>query len=163
MDTRNGWVGSSAEPRSWRSRLGSTIVRIAAVGDSFTEGLGDEDENGNPVGWADRVALALARQLEEPVYYANFAIRGRLLERIAHEQIDAALSLEVAPDHYGADLATCLGLGAASNDGVDVAALRLGRELLAFLRERDPNVDSQPDVARYLADGTLERHLGFLD
>jgi hypothetical protein len=33
--------------------------------------------------------------------------------------------------------------------------------LLAFLRERKPDVDDRPDIAGYLADGTLERHLGF--
>jgi hypothetical protein len=35
--------------------------------------------------------------------------------------------------------------------------------LLAFPRQHKPDVDSQPDIAHYLADGTLERHLGFLD
>lgn len=81
-----------------RHGLGSNIVRVAAVGDSFTEGLGDEDKDGNLIGWADRVALGLAEHLDEPVYYANFAIRGRLLEPIATEQIDAALALNPKPD-----------------------------------------------------------------
>jgi hypothetical protein len=40
-------------------------------------------------------------------------------------------------------------------------AERLTGELLAFLRERDPHVDPQPDLAQYLADGTLEQRLGF--
>jgi len=55
----------------------------------------------------------------------------------------------------------CLGLVPADDDAVRGAAFRLGRELLAFLRERRPDVDPQPDIAEYLADGTLERHLGF--
>jgi hypothetical protein len=55
-----------------------------------------------------------------------------------------------------------LGLAYATDDEVEAAALRLGRELLVLLRERAPDVDPQPEIARYLADGTLERHLGFL-
>jgi hypothetical protein len=54
----------------------------------------------------------------------------------------------------------CLGVVEASDDDMHTACLRLARELLAFLRERAPDVDPQPDIARYLADGTLERHLG---
>jgi lysophospholipase L1-like esterase len=73
-------------------------VRIAAVGDSFMEGVGDEDSLGVPRGWADRVAEALAERLDEPVYYANFAIRGRILKPIATTQLDAALALDPKPD-----------------------------------------------------------------
>ena len=43
---------------------------------------------------------------------------------------------------------------------VRAAAERLARGLLALIRERAPGVDPQPEVGRYLADGTLERHLG---
>lgn len=75
--------------------------------------------------------------------------------------LEAALSLRVAPEHYRDDLSVCLGLVPVDDDAVQEAALRLGRELLAFLRERKPDVDDQPDIAGYLADGTLERHLGF--
>jgi predicted nucleotidyltransferase len=78
----------------------------------------------------------------------------------AHE---TALAFAVAPEHYRDDLAACLGLVRADDDEVERAALRLARELLAFLRERKPDADPQPDIARYLADGTLERHLGFAE
>ena len=77
------------------------------------------------------------------------------------EALDTALSLRVAPEHYRDDLSVSLGLLPADDAAVAEAALRLGRELLAFLRERKPDVDDQPDIAGYLADGTLERHLGF--
>lgn len=73
-------------------------MRIAAVGDSFMEGIGDEDANGEPRGWADRVVESLAARLDEPVYYTNFAIRGRILKPIATEQLDAALALDPKPD-----------------------------------------------------------------
>lgn len=77
------------------------------------------------------------------------------------EALEAALSLTVAPDHYRADVSVCLGLVPAGDGEVSESALRLGRELLAFLRVNAPEVDDQPDVGSYLRDGTLERHLGF--
>jgi hypothetical protein len=75
--------------------------------------------------------------------------------------IDAALSLEVATAHFREDFATALGVTRRDDDEVAASTLRLASELLAFLRERNPNVDPQPDITRYLADGTLERHLDF--
>ena len=62
------------------------------------EGIGDEYQDGSPRGWADRVAEGLATRLDEPVYYANFAIRGRILKPIATQQLDAALALDPKPD-----------------------------------------------------------------
>ncbi len=73
-------------------------MRYAAIGDSFTEGVGDEVDGGEVRGWADMVALGLAAASEETVHYANLAIRGRLLAPIATEQLDAALALDPAPD-----------------------------------------------------------------
>jgi len=76
-------------------------MRYAAIGDSFTEGVGDVRPDGTVRGWADRVAEGLSAALAgtgEPVEYANFAIRGRLLRPIVTEQLDAALSLDPLPD-----------------------------------------------------------------
>jgi lysophospholipase L1-like esterase len=72
-------------------------VRYVAVGDSFTEGMGDELADGSVRGWADLVAAGLAGASEEPVHYANLAVRGRLLEPIVAEQIPAALALSPRP------------------------------------------------------------------
>lgn len=74
-------------------------IRYVAIGDSFSEGVGDERPNGTPRGWTDRLAEALAVAQPEPVYYANFAIRGRLLEPIIAEQLDVALALDPLPTH----------------------------------------------------------------
>ncbi|MYR08885.1 SGNH/GDSL hydrolase family protein [Gordonia sp. SID5947] len=71
-------------------------MRYVAVGDSFTEGVGDEPGGVNPRGWADLVAAGLAAHHGE-IQYANLAIRGRLLAPIATEQVDAALSLDPLP------------------------------------------------------------------
>ncbi len=64
-----------------------------AVGDSFTEGVGDDLPDGGVRGWADLVALGLALASPGTVTYANLAIRGRLLAPIAGEQMDAAIAL----------------------------------------------------------------------
>jgi hypothetical protein len=86
-----------------------------------------------------------------------------IVVRDRREAVEAARSLQVAPEHYREDFEIAFGLVMANDEAVERSALRLGRELLAFLRERNPNADPQPDIAGYLADGTLERHLGFLD
>ena len=71
------------------------VSRYVAIGDSFTEGVGDPDParpNGLR-GWADRVAEVLA--VDNPDFgYANLAIRGRKLRPILAEQLEAALALE---------------------------------------------------------------------
>lgn len=64
-----------------------------AVGDSFTEGVGDDLPDGAVRGWADLVALGLALASAETVTYANLAIRGRLLAPIAGPQMDAAIAM----------------------------------------------------------------------
>ena len=83
--------------------------RYVALGDSFTEGVGDPDParpNGLR-GWADRVAEVLATQpgAEGDFGYANLAIRGRKLRPILAEQLEPALTL--SPDlvsiHAGAN------------------------------------------------------------
>ena len=66
-----------------------------ALGDSFTEGVGDwEPRLPNGVrGWADRVAKQLSK--EDPGWlYANLAIRSRRLDRIISEQIVPALAMK---------------------------------------------------------------------
>ena len=66
----------------------------AAIGDSFTEGVGDELPDGTLRGWADFVALGLAAAAREPIGYANLAIRGRKLGPIVDEQLEAAIALD---------------------------------------------------------------------
>jgi lysophospholipase L1-like esterase len=72
-------------------------VRYVAVGDSFTEGMGDEYVDGTVRGWADLVAAGLAAASDEPVHYANLAVRGLLLEPIVAHQIPAALAMTPGP------------------------------------------------------------------
>lgn len=71
--------------------------RYVALGDSFTEGIGDPDPTapGGFRGWADRVAEEFAQRVPD-FAYANLAIRGRLLGQIDDEQVGQAL--ELRPD-----------------------------------------------------------------
>lgn len=72
-------------------------VRFVAIGDSFTEGVGDEPAPGIVRGWADLVAQGWADATGEPVGYANLAIRGKLAWPIVEEQLEPALALK--PTH----------------------------------------------------------------
>ncbi|MGL3807130.1 SGNH/GDSL hydrolase family protein [Paeniglutamicibacter sp. R2-26] len=68
--------------------------RYLALGDSFTEGMGDaEPARPNGVrGWADRVAEQLCADPEWG--YANLAIRGKKVRQVVAEQLPAALALK---------------------------------------------------------------------
>ncbi|WP_104200711.1 SGNH/GDSL hydrolase family protein [Cryobacterium sp. Y29] len=68
--------------------------RYVALGDSFTEGIGDPEQQspGGHRGWADRVAEILSDGTDD-FAYANLAVRGKLLGQIADEQIEPALAL----------------------------------------------------------------------
>jgi lysophospholipase L1-like esterase len=66
---------------------------FVAIGDSFTEGVGDEMPDGTVRGWADLVARGLQDATDEPVRYANLAVRGLLLEPIVAAQLPAARAL----------------------------------------------------------------------
>ncbi|MCG8915327.1 SGNH/GDSL hydrolase family protein [Actinokineospora sp. PR83] len=121
-----------------------------AIGDSFTEGMGDVGADGSYVGWADRLAEAMA--LQRPGFqYANLAVRGKMLQEIVDEQVPLAAGN--APD-----LVTICGGGndliTPGTDVDDVAALfdsavaRLrdaGSEVLLFTGP-DPKV--QPLLRR---------------
>jgi lysophospholipase L1-like esterase len=68
--------------------------RYVAIGDSFTEGIGDPEPGvpGGHRGWADRVAEVLAAQHPE-FAYANLAVRGKLARQILDDQVEPALEL----------------------------------------------------------------------
>jgi lysophospholipase L1-like esterase len=73
---------------------GMQFSRYVAIGDSFTEGVGDPDPSrpNGLRGWADRVAEVLARTTPD-FGYANLAIRGRKLRGVIDEQVEPALAL----------------------------------------------------------------------
>ena len=71
------------------------VGSFIALGDSFTEGVGDPYPDGTWRGWADRFAAQLAAA-SPGLRYANLAIRGRVLKQVVDEQVPAAVAL--APD-----------------------------------------------------------------
>lgn len=97
-----------------------------ALGDSFTEGMEDDvGPQGRHLGWADRVATALA-SASGGMTYANLAVRGRILDPVVAEQVPAALALH--PDL----VSFCAG-------GNDV--LRPGTDIAGVLRRYDAAVE----------------------
>lgn len=68
--------------------------RYVAIGDSFTEGIGDPEPSlpGGHRGWADRVAEVLSRGSHD-FAYANLAVRGKLIQQISDAQVEPALDL----------------------------------------------------------------------
>ena len=94
---------------------------FVALGDSFTEGVGDYNPRlPNGVrGWADRVAEQLARA--DPGWeYANLAIRSKRLRHVIAEQLEPALAMKP----------TLVTLYAGGNDILDV-----GTDLRALMQE----------------------------
>ena len=73
------------------------ILRYVAIGDSLSEGVGDEAwPDGTPRGWTDRLAEHLAAHHGE-IDYANLAVRGYRSAQVRDTQVAAALELE--PDY----------------------------------------------------------------
>ncbi|WP_106403705.1 SGNH/GDSL hydrolase family protein [Actinocorallia populi] len=100
-----------------------------AIGDSFTEGVGDPLPDGSMRGWADLVAAGLGAR------YANLAVRGRRLKEIASGQVAPALAL--APD--------LVSLTAGGND-----ALRPGFDLDAVMEGFEEAVERLAEEADVL-------------
>ncbi|WP_439593210.1 SGNH/GDSL hydrolase family protein [Microbacterium sp.] len=79
-------LADNAGPHPWR--------RYVAIGDSFTEGIGDPvPGTADHRGWADRVAEVLSGQVDD-FSYANLAVRGKLIGQIVADQIEPALALK---------------------------------------------------------------------
>lgn len=70
------------------------FMSYVALGDSFTEGVGDPDPlRPNGVrGWADRIAEVMGAQ-HDGFRYANLAVRGRKMLGVLGEQVEPALAM----------------------------------------------------------------------
>jgi lysophospholipase L1-like esterase len=75
------------------NRVVTAFRRYVAIGDSSTEGLEDPDGNGGYRGWADRLAQHIADGQDEPLEYANLAIRGKRMNEIRTGQLYDALGM----------------------------------------------------------------------
>jgi lysophospholipase L1-like esterase len=118
---------------------------FVALGDSFTEGVGDEYPDGSGCrGWADLVAARLAAEAASPgwlpdaapdwlpdaalatVRYANLAVRGRLFGPVVDQQVPTAMAMR--PD--------LVSFAAGGND-----ALRPGFDMSALVTRVDSTVE----------------------
>jgi hypothetical protein len=154
VDAEYLWTGDDdvrrvlGEPPSLRLPAGEPEL------EDFVEGVlktRRAERQGDAIGlrWRARGAASLAPSLLRP-------LNAERVVRNSRDALDAATDLAVAPEHYREDFLVAMGL---VEGDVLTATMRLARDLLAFLRERAPDIDPQPDIARYLADGTLERLL----
>jgi phosphoribosyl-AMP cyclohydrolase len=177
------WLAKRDEPQAWSFGLPvEHVVRYVWATAEARAALGDPPTNRHPpappeledfVEYAQKLRRLEARgdfplmrlRARQAAMLAPGLLRAVNDDVLVHdtgEALEAALTFAAAPQHYREDMTVCLGLVRAHDAEVFDAALRLARELLALLREHAPDADPQPDIARYLADGTLERHLGFL-
>lgn len=111
-------------------------TRLVSLGDSFTEGMCDVARpDGQYLGWADRVAQALATaeaREGRAVEYANLAVRGKLLDQVIEEQVSDGCALEP----------TLLTFHAGAND-----VLRRGTDLPALFHRYATAVAAVADSA----------------
>lgn len=111
-------------------------TRFVAIGDSFTEGVGDPEPEspGGLRGWADRFAEVLS-SANGDFAYANLAVRGKLIRQITDEQLEAAIALR--PDL----VSVCAGGNDVIRPGADpdVVAVQL-EYILRKLRETGATV-----------------------
>jgi len=74
----------------------SAIGSFVALGDSFSEGIGDPYPDGRGYrGWADRFASRLA-VFVPGLRYANLAVRGKIMAEVVRDQLPAAVRM--SPD-----------------------------------------------------------------
>lgn len=175
--TADEWLARRREPAGWSRELGFavTIEPVFLFADAPSRALlGDPPSYVHPAGPPEledfvESALKTRRALDHgdrttARWHAQAAamlaprlildLNEQPLVRTREEALAAALALSVSPLHWRQDLGVALGV----EDGDGVAALlRLARSLLPFLREHAPGVDPQPEIERYLRDGTLER------
>ncbi|MBK8834875.1 MAG: hypothetical protein IPO29_08425 [Anaerolineae bacterium] len=96
-----------------------------ALGDSFTEGVGDPVEGFEMLGAMDRLAAAL-RQSNPALQVTNLAKRGLVLAEIRDQQLAPALGLK--PDFVsvvGAPITSCP--GASTRPGLRMSLTRCCR------------------------------------
>jgi predicted nucleotidyltransferase len=105
--------------------------------------------------WAARLLAEYAPPLLRP-FNDDVVVRTPL------EAFAAALSLANAPGHFREDFETCAGIVSATDAEIAASATRLARDMVAYLRERAPEANPEPDsLEETLRSGALERYMGF--
>lgn len=171
--TTGAWLAALDQPHAWTLGFPGTYDAVYVwAEDDVRERLGEPPSNAVPPSdpevedfveaslKARRGGVALRVHARSAGELAPGILRKLNPDRIVHDRLDAvaaALALPVAPAGWRDDLSICLGLVPAADSVLALASLRLARGVLALVREHDPTVDPQPDVAQYVADGTFER------
>lgn len=135
-------------------RVLTGTYRYVAIGDSQSEGVGDDQwPDGTPIGWADRLAARLAAD-GRAVSYANLAVRGKRAHEILADQLTPALDL-------GPDLVTVTaGVNDLLRPRLEWDALRhTVDQLVGSLAASVPRVVvvCAPDITSLLPPGRLFR------
>jgi hypothetical protein len=73
--------------------------------------------------------------------------------------LDVLLGLALVPQCWADDVVAGLGLASQPVERIRASTERLVLGVLRLLRETDPFADPQPEIARYISDGTFERLL----
>jgi len=139
VQEQNTEPGQGTEPERQGEAAPKVVLpwsRFVAIGDSFTEGVGDPeaDSPGGLRGWADRFAEVLAGY-DDDFAYANLAVRGKLIRQITEEQLHPAIDLR--PDL----VSVCAGGNDVIRPGADPDAVAIQLEyLLRKLRETGATV-----------------------
>ena len=169
-----------SRPGDWSLKLPSAIPGVWALADDeVRRAFGDPPDFSRPAGepeledfveWSakalgagDSLALRLAaRGAGEEAPALLFELNEVRPVDSRAGAVRAACSFSLAPDGWRDDLQVLLGLTVAPDARVREAVERVARGVLRLLRESGSRVgDGQPELTRYLHDGTLERHLGF--
>jgi lysophospholipase L1-like esterase len=129
-----------------------TWSRYVAIGDSFTEGIGDPEPQspGGYRGWADRVAEVLTTKVDD-FAYANLAVRGKLIQQISDAQIEPALALHPDLITISAGGNNILRPGSDPDsvaDTLDGMVARLRSDDATVLLFTGPDVASTPVLSR---------------
>lgn len=121
MPFRRGWDCPRTRPNTVGERVpGRRGARFVAIGDSFTEGVGDDLPDGTQRGWADLVALALATSGSSPSGHSPFPALAPTTPREAEDHWPVSRALP-------SDSAALTGV----NHGVQYANLAIRGKLLA--------------------------------
>ncbi|HEX4057001.1 MAG TPA: SGNH/GDSL hydrolase family protein [Galbitalea sp.] len=127
-------------------------ARYVAIGDSFTEGIGDPEAKspGGYRGWADRVAEVLSTHTSD-FAYANLAVRGKLIQQISDAQVEPALALHPDLITISAGGNNILRPGSDPDvvaDQLDAMVQRLRSDNATVLLFTGPDIASTPVLSR---------------
>lgn len=98
----------------------------------------------------------------ELVHYASpnlVPLNPSVVVHDRREALSATLAMTEVPPRWAERVRICLGLDPSTDEELFEAAAGLPLDVLRYVREHGPEVDTQPWTERFLRDGTFERYL----